>query len=175
MSPFFSPWTGKLPFKVIEFRAFVQEYGLEEVVERELSTAHFENEKKMEKKWKAPGAGRTSSQARGTQSRSGSSPVHLITSPADLQVHYYTQVENRPSEMNIFASGTGYSHRITMGSQGPPPPAVKGLYSIISRGGINAVKQKVIRENYILKLTRAAELEECGGFGEDWYDSDCYD
>ena len=63
---FFSPWTGKLPFKVIEFRAFVQEYGLEEVVERELSTAHFENEKKMEKKWKAPGAGRTSSQARGT-------------------------------------------------------------------------------------------------------------
>ena len=66
MSPFFSPWTGKLPFKVIEFRAFVQEYGLEEVVERELSTAHFENEKKMEKKWKAPGAGRTSSQARGT-------------------------------------------------------------------------------------------------------------
>ena len=107
--------------------------------------------------------------------RSGSSPVHLITSPADLQVHYYTQVENRPSEMNIFASGTGYSHRITMGSQGPPPPAVKGLYSIISRGGINAVKQKVVRENYILKLTRAAELEECGGFGEDWYDSDCYD
>ena len=99
----------------------------------------------------------------------------VITSPADLQVHYYTQVENRPSEMNIFASGTGYSHRITMGSQGPPPPAVKGLYSIISRGGINAVKQKVIRENYILKLTRAAELEECGGFGEDWYDSDCYD
>ncbi len=92
-----------------------------------------------------------------------------------MQVHYYTQVENRPSEMNIFASGTGYSHRITMGSQGPPPPAVKGLYSIISRGGINAVKQKVIRENYILKLTRAAELEECGGFGEDWYDSDCYD
>ena len=63
---FFSPWTGKLPFKVIEFRAFVQEYGLEEVVERELSTAHFENEKKMEKKWKAPGAGRTSSQARRT-------------------------------------------------------------------------------------------------------------
>ena len=31
-----------------------------------------------------------------------------------MQVHYYTQVENRPSEMNIFASGTGYSHRITM-------------------------------------------------------------
>ena len=98
----------------------------------------------------------------------------VITSPADLQVHYYTQVENRPSEMNIFASGTGYSHRITMGSQGPPPPAVKGLYSIISRGGISAVKQMVIRENHILKLTRAAE-EECGGFGEDWYDSDCYD
>ena len=87
----------KLPFKVIEFRAFVQEYGLEEVVERELSTAHFENEKKMEKKWKAPGAGRTSSQARGTlynhpepflashslwlPRRSGSSPVYLISPP----------------------------------------------------------------------------------------------
>jgi hypothetical protein len=55
----------KVPFKVIEFRPFVQEYGLEEVVERELVTAHFENEKQMEKKWKAPGAGRTSSQARG--------------------------------------------------------------------------------------------------------------
>ena len=54
---------------MIEFRAFVQEYGLEEVVERELSTAHFENEKKMEKKWKAPGAGRTSSQARRTLNR----------------------------------------------------------------------------------------------------------
>lgn len=74
--------------------------------------------------------------------------------------------------MNIWASGTGYSHRITMGSQGPPPPSVKGLYSIISRGGINAVKQMVIRENNILRLTRAAE-QECGGFGEDWCDSDC--
>ena len=72
--------------------------------------------------------------------------------------------------MNIFASGTGYSHRITMGSQGPPPPAVKGLYSIISRGGINAVKQKVIRENYILRLSREAG-EDSGGEG--CYDSDC--
>jgi hypothetical protein len=34
------------------------------VVERELVTAHFENEKKMEKKFKAPGSARTSSQAR---------------------------------------------------------------------------------------------------------------
>ena len=110
-----------------------------------------------------------------SQAASVAHPFTDHLTPANLQVHYYTQVENRPSEMNIFASGTGYSHRITMGSQGPPPPAVKGLYSIISRGGINAVKQKVIRENYILKLTRAAELEECGGFGEDWYDSDCYD
>ena len=72
--------------------------------------------------------------------------------------------------MNIFASGTGYSHRITMGSQGPPPPAVKGLYSIISRGGINAVKQMVIRENYILRLSREAG-EDSGGEG--CYDSDC--
>ena len=66
MTSVLSAWAGKLPFKVIEFRAFVQEYGLEEVVERELVTAHFENEKKMEKKRKAPGAGRTSSQARCT-------------------------------------------------------------------------------------------------------------
>ena len=87
-----------------------------------------------------------------------------------MQVYYYTQVENRPSEMNIFASGTGYSHGITMGSQGPPPAAVKGLYSIISRGGINAVKQMVIRENYILRLNREAGEDEGG---EGWYDSDC--
>ena len=54
----------KVPFKVVDFKAFVKEYGLEEVVERELVTAHFENEKKMEKKFKAPGAARTSAQAR---------------------------------------------------------------------------------------------------------------
>ena len=90
-----------------------------------------------------------------------------------MQVHYYTQVENRPSEMNIFASGTGYSHRCTMGSQGPQPPAVKGLYSIISRGGISAVKQMVIRENYILRLIREAGEDSGGeGYGEGWYDSD---
>ena len=55
----------KVPFKVVGFKAFVKEHGLEEAVERELVTAHFETEKKMEKTWKAPGA-RTASQVRRT-------------------------------------------------------------------------------------------------------------
>ena len=58
----------KVPFKVVGFKAFVKEHGLEEVVERELVCAHFENEKQMEKKWKAPGAARTASQVCGTRS-----------------------------------------------------------------------------------------------------------
>ena len=57
----------KVPFEVVSFKAFVKEHGLEEVVERELVTAHFETEKKMEKTWKAPEA-RIASQVTTTHS-----------------------------------------------------------------------------------------------------------
>ena len=62
----------KVPFKVVGFKAFVKEHGLEEVVERELACAHFENEKQMEKKWRAPEA-RTASQVR----RAAGPELHL--------------------------------------------------------------------------------------------------
>ena len=46
----------------------------------------------------------------------------------------------------MWSSGTGHSHRVTMGGGGKLNPAVRGLYSIISRGGISAVKQMVEQE-----------------------------
>ena len=127
----------KLPFRVVEFKAFVKEHGLEEVVERELVTAHWETEKNMEKDWKAPEV-RTAS-----------------------QVNYYTLVENSPGR--VFASGTGHSHRVTMGSSGPMNPAVRGLHRVIThRGGIVAVKQMVLRES----------RENLFNRGYEYYDSD---
>ena len=79
-------------------------------------------------------------------------------------MHYYTQVEIVGAR--IFASGTGYNHRSTMGEPGPTPPAVRGLFSIIARGGISAVKQMVIQEHYAKVLNRFQEAD-------DDYDSDC--
>ena len=127
----------KVPFEVVSFKAFVKEHGLEEVVERELVTAHFETEKKMEKTWKAPEA--------------------RIAS----QVNYYTLVEN--SARKIWSSGTRHSHRIAMGSTGPMNPAVRGLYGIISRGGISAVSQ-IVRQEFRENL-----------FNRDWEAGEDYD
>ena len=72
------------------------------------------------------------------------SPRSLIRPHPDSQVYYYTCVEMVGAR--IFASGTGYTHRVTMGSTGPTPPAVRGLYNVISRGGISAVKNMVAQE-----------------------------
>jgi hypothetical protein len=119
----------------------------EQLVERELVTAHFENEHKMEKKWRAPEA-RTCS-----------------------QINYYTLVENEPGK--IWASGTGHSHRVTMGSEGPLNPAVRGLYPVIKTGGIIAVRLMVIREHREnLGLNRYYDedgYDSCGsGIGDDY-------
>ena len=58
----------------------------------------------------------------------------------------------------LYASGTGHNHR-SMGS-GPMKPAVRGLYRIISRGGISAVNQMVrqeLRENLFNRDWEAGE------------------
>ena len=89
----------------------------------------------------------------------------LIRSHPDSQVHYYTCVEMVGAR--IFASGTGYSHRVTMGSTGPTPPAMRGLYSIISRGGISAVKKIVeqeARENFFNRNWEGCDSDDGDGY-----------
>jgi len=96
----------KVPFKVVDFKAFVKEYGLEEVVERELVTAHFENEKKMEKKFKAPGSARTSSQARHNHPRAPPGCLAGAVGPSSLTVHPPTRrcITTRKSRSSVRAS-----------------------------------------------------------------------
>ena len=50
--------------------------------------------------------------------------------------------------LSVQRCGTGLSHRVTMGAEGPMNPAVRGLYDLIRSDGISAVKTMVSREHW---------------------------